>query len=304
MKLTFLFFIGTILLSCNSPEKKIEPDQSKHIGLTELEANHSFKTLYSNGEQNQAKKQTVLVAEGYQFLSEIMGPKESFCLLVIADKDWEKNAYSPVVGMPEYYKGNLIVGAGRNEMASGYEEMIRSFPEEMTSDLITTYTNDLGEFDMSLFFDKLAIHELTHNFQDPENLEVYSMSRWLEEIHANMGLYAFYKSKKANELKYILRLVDFSLGNPPPDLKYTSLTDFDTHYYDMSPPNYGHYQMKFTRTAQVLIDSLGNDILKPLNNFIIKYDETWKRKLSDEDFRKKLTTEVDPYFVEIIDSWE
>lgn len=303
MKRIYILFISLVLLSCNSREKKIEVDQSKHEGLTELESNHPFKTLYSNGQIEQAKKQNALISEAYEFLSEIMGSKKDFCLLVIEGKDWEKNAYSPVVGMPEYYKGNLIVGAGQSDMALGYEEMIKSFPEEMTIDLTKTYTNDLGEFDMRLFFDKLSIHELTHNFQDPENQEGYSMSRWLEELHANMGLYAFYKSQRPNELKYINTLVDFSIENPPPNIKYQSLSDFDLHYYEMDPGNYGFYQMKFTKYGQKIIDSLGSSILKPLNDFLIKYDESWKHKLTEADFKKNLATEVDPYFLEIIDNW-
>lgn len=303
MKQEYLLFISLIVLSCNSLEKKIEVDQSKHIDLAELETNHPFKILYGNGEITYAKKQTALIDEAYLFLSEIMGPKKDFCLLVIAGKDWDKNAYSPITGMPEYYKGNLIVGAGQNDMASGYEELIRSFPEVLTSDLIKTYTNDAEAFDMRLFFDKLSIHELTHNFQDPKNQEGYSMSRWLEEVHANMGLYAFYKTKRPKELKYINTLVDFSIENSTPSIKYQSLSDFDKHYFDMDPGNYGFYQMKFTGAARMLIDSLGNDILKPLNDFLIKYDESWKEKMTEEDFKKKLTNEVDPYFVEIFNNW-
>jgi len=303
MKLNHLFFLGLILLSCNSNDKKIEIDQSKHIGLTKLNSNHPFKTLFSNGEINQAKKQTDLINEAYQFLSEIMGPKNEFCLLVIASKDWVNNAYSPNIGMPEYYRGNLIVGAEQNEMASNFEEMIRGFPKEITNDLIAAYNNDLGEFDLSLFFDKLSIHELTHNFQDPNNKEGYSMSRWLEEIHANMGLYAFYKTKRPNELKYVMNFVEFNLNNPPPNLEYESLTDFDSNYYTMSPPNYGQYQMKFTKAAQKLIDSLGNDILKPINEFIIKYDESWIEKVKGKDFKNKIATEIHPFLLEIMENW-
>ncbi|MFP2996856.1 hypothetical protein ABN763_13145 [Spongiivirga sp. MCCC 1A20706] len=303
MKHAYLLFIGIILLSCNSQNKNIEPDRSKHVGLTQLNSNYAFKTLHSGGEIAHAMKQSELVDEAYQFLSEIMGPKKQFCLLVISGKDWNKNAYSPVIGMPEYYRGNLIVGAGQNDMASGFEELIMSFPKEMTKNLTDTYTNDLGTFDLRLFFDKLSIHELTHSFQDPKNQEGYSMSRWLEEIHANMGLYAFYKTKKPSELKYIMSFVDFNLGNPPPDLQYTSLSDFDAHYYEMSPSNYGHYQMKFTGAAKEVIDSLGNGILKPLNDFIIKYDETWKEKITKEDFKNRLATEVDPFLLEIIENW-
>lgn len=303
MKKISIILLSLVLISCNSSEKKINADKSKHNGLTELETDQLYKVLYSDGELNEAKKQSILVEEAYQFLSGIMGAKENFCLLIISENDWGRNAYSPIPGMPEYYKGNLIVGAGQNSMADGYEEMIGSFPEEITKELIEVYTNESNELDMKLFFDKLSIHELTHSFQDPKNSEGFSMNRWLEEIHANMGLYAFYKTKKPSELKYVVSLVDFSLGNPPPDIQYTSLTDFDTHYYEMPPPNYGFYQMKFTRAAQKLIDSLGNKILKPLNDFLIKYDETWKEKLSEEDFKKNLEIEVDPYFLEIIDNW-
>lgn len=303
MKQIKIIFLSLFLISCNSSEKKFQVDQSKHAGLSELDTQMHYKVLYSTGKVNQAKKQALLVEEGYQFLSEVMGFKKSFYLLVVSENDWERNAYSSVPGMPGYYRGNLIVGAGHNSLATGHEEMIESFPEEMTKDLIRVYTNDMGELDMKLFFDKLTIHELTHSFQDPNNSEGFSMSRWLEEIHANMGLYAFYKTQKPIELKYVTSLVDFTLDNPPPNLHYTSLSDFDTHYYDMIPSDYGFYQMKFTRAAQMLIDSLGNDILKPLNNFLIKYDESWNEKLNNDDFKKKLGTEVDPYFAEIINTW-
>lgn len=67
--------------------------------------------------------------------------------------------------------------------------------------------------------------------------------------------------------------------------------------------NYGYYQIKFTGAAHMLIDSLGNDILKPLNDFLMKHDESWKEKLTEEDFKSKLANEVDPYFVEVFNNW-
>ena len=291
MKQLLLCFV-ILLVSCRNSETKIEADLSKHEGLNTLESKYPFTTLYSHEQLDQAQKQSELINEAYEFLSEIMGPKKEFYLLVVDGKDWNRNAYSPVVGMPEYYRGNLIVGAGQNDMAIGYQEMIKSFPESMTSDLVKTYTNGAGELDMSLFFDKLSVHELTHNLQDPKNQEGYSMSRWLEEIHANMGLYAFYKSKRSDELKYITELVDFSLINAPPSLTYATLDDFDAHYYDMDPGNYGFYQMKFTKFAQKAIDSLGNGVLKPINDFIITYDDSYKDKMSQEEFKEKLHLET------------
>lgn len=302
MKIVFLIVV-ILILSCDTHDGKIDVDRSRHEGLVQFETTGPYKVLYSEGQSEKVKKQDSLIKEAYRFLSAIMGPKKEFYLLVVAGKDWSKNAYSPVPGMPEYYKGNLIVGADQNELAMGYEEIINGFPKVMTSDLIETYTNTFKEFDMSLFFDKLSIHELTHNFQDPKNREGYSMSRWLEEIHANMGLYAFYKSKHPKELKYITALVNFSLEHPSPNKHYSSLSDFNTYYYEMNPENYGFYQMKFTKAAEMLIDSLGNDILKPLNDFIIRYDESWKEKLTEIEFQERLSTEVHPYFMNILKDW-
>lgn len=279
-------------------------DKSKHDGLIELSLNGPIKVLYSEGYESDAKKQAALISDAYTFLSEIMGPKKDFYVLVVSQEDWSKNAYMPVPGLPEYYKGNIIVGAGQNAMADDYAQMVSSFPKEMTTVLYEVYQNEGSELDMKLFFDKLAIHELTHNFQDPKNQSGFSVSRWLEELHANMGLYAYYKSERPDELKYITTLVDFSVSNPPPDAQFTSLEDFDENYYNMNPGDYGMYQMKFTKAAEGLIDALGYEILKPLNAFLIKYDESFKDKMGLSELKTKLSEEVHPLVAEIVNNWE
>lgn len=303
MKKSLVIGLMVLAMAAVSSAQESTVDTSKHEGLQRLEFNSDFRILYREGEETHAQEQAELLAEAYRMLSGIMGEKSDFCLLVLAERDWASNAYMPVPGMPEYYKGNLIVGAGQNSMADGYEQMLGSFPSHMTSDLKAVYTNSKGEFDMQLFFDKLSIHELTHSFQDPENSEGFSMSRWLEEVHANMGLYAFYKMQRPEELKYVTTLVDFSLNNPPPQQQYTTLSDFNTHYYELSPGDYGTYQMKFTKAAQQIIDTLGAEVLKPLNDFLIKYDESWGDKLDEAAFKKRLAEEVDPYIIEVMDAF-
>ncbi|MEM6806477.1 MAG: hypothetical protein AAF696_34075 [Bacteroidota bacterium] len=305
MKTYVLNFFLISLLACttNKEEEKILVDESKHVGLEILDNSKGLKVLFSKGYEGEARKQSELISEAYTFLSEIMGDKKEFSLLVIGQEDWERNAYGPMPGFPEYYKGNLIVGAGQNVLADNYAQMLASFPEEMTTSLYEVYADSKGLLDMKLYFDKQSLHELTHNFQDPKNQESFSVSRWLEEIHANMGLYAFYKFKRPAELPYVMSLVDFSLKNPPPDLAYHSLADFDQHYYEMETPNYGQYQMRFTQTAKELIDKLGKDILKPLNEFLIRYDESWKGKWTEEELAQKLGEEVHPELARVIETW-
>lgn len=296
---------GLLLIAClgRAQSRTTTVDTSKHEGLQQLGSDHAFPVWHSTGQAAYALEQADLVAEAYAMLSGIMGEKSDFCLLVLTEADWATHAYSPVPGMPEYYKGNLIVGADQNSMAESYERMIEGFPPEMTAELKTIYTNTEGEFDMQLFFDKLSIHELTHSFQDPGNGEGFSISRWLEEVHANMGLYAFYQQQRPEELHYITTLVDFSLNHPPPQQQYTTLADFDAHYYELSPGDYGFYQMKFTRMAQTIIDRLGVDVLQALNTFLITYDETWGDRLDAAAFKKRLAEEVDPYLVEVLEAF-
>ncbi len=299
-----LFFASFLSPFVLAQTNEVSIDQSKHNGLVELSSAGSLNVLHSKGYETEAKKQATLISDDYTFLSTIMGEKKAFCVLVVAEDDWSQNAYMTVPGLPEYYKGNIIVGAGQNAMADNYAQMVSSFPKEMTKTLYDVYQNEAGELDMKLFFDKLAIHELTHNFQDPNNQSGYSVSRWLEEIHANMGLYAYYKSERPEELKYITTLVNFSINHPPPDTQFTALEDFDANYYNMTPSDYGMYQMKFTKTAEKIIDSLGNDILKPLNDFIVKYDESFKDKMPLSAIQTKLGEEVHPVFVQVIEDWE
>ncbi|MEL6484190.1 MAG: hypothetical protein AAFU57_17025 [Bacteroidota bacterium] len=120
MKPIPIVLLSLFLFSCNTPKKKVEIDESKHVGLTALDTEKPFKVLFSEGYGQQAEKQAELIEEAYHFLSDIMGPKEHFCLLVVSEKDWERNAYLPIPGMPGYYKGNLTIGAGHNSMATGF----------------------------------------------------------------------------------------------------------------------------------------------------------------------------------------
>ncbi|MEO0571456.1 MAG: hypothetical protein AAF039_07095 [Bacteroidota bacterium] len=304
-KTIFILLLALLLSSLVSAQTKSVPiDQSKHEGLVKLNLDSPIKVLHSQGYHAEAKKQADLILDAYEFLSGLMGPKKDFYVLVVAQEDWPRNAYLPVPGLPEYYKGNIIVGAGQNAMADDYAQLVSSFPKEMTTELYEVYHNDAGQLDMKLFFDKLAIHELTHNFQDPNNQSGYSISRWLEELHANMGLYAYYKSERPEELKYITTLVDFSVNNPPPNAEFTSLEDFDANYYNMNPGDYGMYQMKFTKAAEKIIDSLGYEILKPLNGFLLKYDESFKKKVSPAELKIKLSQEVHPLLADIMDNWK
>jgi len=282
IKLVQTLLICFIIASCAPNENNSKIDKSKHDGLLRFDTNSAYQIYYSEGHLEEVKKQAIYIEEAYEFLSELLYKKTDFAVLVISEKDWEINAYSPVPGMPEYYKGNLIVGAGQNAMADGYAQMLHNFPSEVTEHLFNIYTDASGNLDMKLFFDKLAIHELTHSFQDPQNAEGYSVSRWLEEVHANMGLYAFYKSKRPNELKYIMTLANFGAQNPPAELPFSSLEEFDANYFKMTPDVYGFYQMRFTTLAKNVIDSLGNESLKRINDFILKYDESYKDQFTPE----------------------
>lgn len=275
--------------------------EDKHIGLEELNTDTPYRILYSEGYIQQAQKNAELLKEAYIFLSDIMGLKEKFCLLVVSKKDWSRNAYTKTV-WAHYANGNIVVCPEKENVAEVSEAMIQSFPKEMTKELFQTYSDENGVLDMRLYADKLLVHELTHCFQDPKNGEFFRYQSYsLGELHANMGLYAFYKSRRPDELKYITQFTDFFFTNLPTDFKYKTLLELDTHGSDdMTITNYGYYQMKLTKAAQQIIDTYGNGILKTLNDFIQKYDNPQYQELTIDDYKKKLAVEIDPSFAEIL----
>lgn len=296
MKTISSLIILIVLVSGNSSINKIEIDKTYHSGLKKLHSGMPYTILYSKDQRQQARENARLVKEAYLFLSQIMGPKEEFCLCVISEEEWPKKIDIPM--LPFYWKGNVVLCPGKNVVADGTKMWLEGLPKEISSPLIKAYTNNEGELDMNLYAQKLVIHELTHNFQDPKNGESIPISWWLIELHANMGLYAFYNAKHPDELKYITTLADFTIAHPSADIKHTSLADFDSLYNAMT--EYGYYQMKFTKAAQIIIDSLGNDILKPVNDFIIKYDGQKKEGFEQEELKMRLADEVDPYVVVVI----
>ena len=294
MKTITSLIVLIALVSCTSSVNRIEIDKTYHSGLKKLNSDTPYTILYSKDILQQASVCATLVEEAYLFLSQIMGPKKEFCLCVISEEEWQKKIDIPI--MPFCWKGNVVFCPGKNVIADGTKMMIESLPREISSPLVKTYTNNQGELDMNLYAQKLVIHELMHNFQDPKNGENIPISWWLIELHANMGLYAFYKAKHPDELKYITTLADFTIAHPSADIKHTSLSDFDSLYSALK--EYGYYQMKFTKAAQIIIDSMGNDILKPVNDFIIKYDGQKKEGIDQTKLKMMLADKVDPYVIE------
>jgi hypothetical protein len=265
--------------------------EDKHIGLKELKTDMPYRIFYSEGYIQQAQKNAELLKEAYLFLSDIMGPKENLNLLVVSKKDWSRNAYEKSV-WAHCFLEDIVVCPEKDNVTEGLEAMILSFPKEMTKELFLTFSDENGELDMRLHADKLLVHELTHCFQN------FCQSRSLQELYANMGLYAFYKSRRPDELKYITQVTDFFFANLPTDFKYKTLLELDTHGSDdMTITNYGYYQMKLTKAAQKIIDTYGNGILKSLNDFFEKYDY---EELTIDDYKKKLAVEIDPGFAEIL----
>jgi hypothetical protein len=92
------------------------------------------------------------------------------------------------------------------------------------------------------------------------------------------------------------------VSNSSSQMKYTTLEIFEKEYYKIgmeAPVNYGWYQFRFHQAAKKLYDAGGAEVLQNLWNFLGKHQE----KLSDEELKEKLATEVHPYFRTLIEEW-
>ncbi|HMO33034.1 MAG TPA: hypothetical protein PKE63_00995 [Lacibacter sp.] len=143
-------------------------------------------------------------------------------------------------------------------------------------------------------------HELFHLRLFAGGIETQRI--WLEEVFCNLASIAFVTKNQPELLKANDLLTSYHLQTNKTMLKYTCLETFEENRMKIvmeAPQNYGWYQFRFIDAANKLFHEGGEEVLKKLWNFLGEE----KEKLSDEALKVKLSTEVHPYFNELIENW-
>ncbi|MFD1014884.1 hypothetical protein [Winogradskyella rapida] len=276
-------------------------DTSIHKGLKTLKTDYSFKTFVSNDTLKRSDQTLENLNLAKHYFDALFETYLDFVVVLIENKLWEKHAYFPPPGMPQAIKGNIILGLGKSLLSQTVERALLEVPKAHWSTLTTVYGDPL---DLDLFYrDILSIHELVHLYQFKNGTQ--PQRKWLQELFANMGMYAFVKA----ESKALYPLMDtypnFVLKSGARMATYRTLNDFEDKYVqELSPQNYEWFQMQFYKQAQTIIDENGPSILVDLLNFLVETDLSQTEQLTDAALLTALDAKVGESVANVMRHWK
>lgn len=243
-----------------------------------------FSVRFSIGFEEAAYQAASLCASAKIFLDRLFDFSPTISLYVLSEKDWAKYSYMDVFGMPHYCARRIVISA---ERAGFWDNMIQLIIEKRSQhikSLRSVYLDGKGEIDLSPFFSNLAIHELGHAYHS--QLPFRFPRFWLQETFANLCNHVCI-AKEHPELMDELTVFPSILSQVDSnEFEFTSWNEFEEHYEDMHPINYGWYQGRLKGIAARLFDLLGEaSVMRLWNTFALREKELFEiidEGISDE----------------------
>lgn len=299
-----IFFLTTIFtLSVFSQKKETSEkwiDTTIHKGLAELDTDYPFQVLVSNDSIKTTSETTKNLNSAKSYFDEIFNMDLNFAVLFIENKHWNEYAYFPPPGIPQAWKGNVILGLEKSSISKQVANSLTNLPEEHLLSLKKVYGKDIN---LDLFYrEALSIHELAHLYH------LYYGTRpqrkWLQELFANMSMYAFAKKNCGTCYDQMNTFPMFSKQLGDDIAEFKSLQDFEKKYVEnLHPRNYEWFQFQFYYKAKDIIGKNGENILVKLKDFLVKTDLSKTHQMSDEELAIRLETEVGKDISGILTNW-
>ncbi len=216
---------------------------------------YSFTVLSSVGQEAKARELADRCEKAFQYFVGLYKSKPAkISLLALSKSDWSQYSVYPAYGMPNYANGELTVATESNDLWDSFVEIIRQNAPEAYKVMEQVYGRS-GKIEMSQFFDLLVVHELAHSFQEQGGVRLPRL--WLNELFANLSLHSYISENEPAQLPVLLTAPAILAGMDPNMLPFHTLSDFEGHYSDMDPQNYGWYQAKFHSAAAQVYDAAG-----------------------------------------------
>lgn len=300
-----VLLIALVILSCKFEPKQELPEESSWInrdkqqGLTQVETEYPFELWVSN-DSLPLPQETLSRLEGAKhYMDSLFGMDLDFAVILLENKVWDSIAYFPPPGMPQAWEGNLILGAEHSVLARSVEAQLQNLPPSALSPLQDAY-GDPSNMD-GFYREILAVHELAHLYHFKEATK--PQRRWLQELFANMAMFAYISSHRPEDMKAMSTLpwITIQWGREP---QYTALSDFEEKYLPgLGPQNYEWFQMNLYMLAERLIKEEGPAVVNRLHEFLVTTDLSRNNKMTDAELAKDLKEKVSPMLSEIYKDW-
>lgn len=288
---------------------------------------YPFEVRYSPPARVQAVRLADLTRDGYTYFATIFpGTSPTLTATFLAPPDWRRG-----YGVPSYYPPDrrLRVATDDNPFWQSFGRIARlTSPFDAYPMLTKAYTDSSGRLQIRKFFDLIAVHELAHAFAVQGGAEFPTL--WLQEIFANLALYAFVARTRPAELPYLTTLPEaethIALFNIVTRVSgYTSLDDFDRHFpmgkidRPLGEANYGWYQVRFVTLARDVFEEGGEAALSRLwafgqaekgrrqspSEYFAAHGTIagWSEGIHSKDVATRLANEVSPRLGQAVEAW-
>jgi hypothetical protein len=252
----------------------------------------SFPVYASVGFEQQATLAAERCARAYEFMQNLFSVEPRFDMHILAERDWASHTNEPTYGMPHATLQGLTMACEPSDFWRGFVEMIRASSQSSYHELQAIYGQAGGQVDLSLFFNLLVVHELSHIFQHQGQCRFPRF--WLSEVFANLCLHAYIAMIEPEQLPFLETAPPLLATVDDTGVKHRTLADFEMLYTYMDPQNYGWYQTHFHIAAKQIYNTASVNVLKALwQTFVIP----------DAVVADQLRQEVDPSVANIMTMW-
>lgn len=271
-----IFFIFAIITSSIFPQNELTKVRSLKVdSLKSITA-----VYFTPGYKERAEYLAGILDEFNIFFRHSLGAEYDFCLAVLDEKQWNEINSPYPYGLP---------------WNNAFRPYVIFMPADTSHGaVVDDLSNFLEREDANRFVDNIGFHEAGHTyvceyiyggrFTDPE-----IPFRWFDELMANYFCYAFLQSVHPEMADLLANVASRSYNTT--DFTYTTLQQFEDHYFEIPPPNYHWYQTTFIRRT---IDVYNVHML----NFIkeVKEKISWDKKRTTDELLIELER-IAPYFI-------
>ena len=255
-------------------------DELTKVHSLKVDSLKSELTVYfTSGYSERAEYLAGILIEANHFFRDSLGVEYDYSLAVLDETQWnELNSPYPY-GMP---------------WNNAFRPYVIFMPADTSHGaVVDDLSNFLERNDANKFVDNIGFHEVGHTyvceyiyngkFSDPE-----IPFRWFDELMANYFCYAFLQSVHP-DMADLLSDVAFRTYDTA-EFSYTTLQQFEDHYFEIPPPNYHWYQTTFIKRVIDVYNESGLNFIREVEEKI-----SWDKERTTDELLIELE-EITPGF--------
>ena len=261
------------------PQEELTKVRSLNVDSLKSE----LTVYFTPGYKERAEYLAGILIEANHFFRDSLGVEHDYSLAVLNEAQWnELNSPYPY-GMP---------------WNNAFRPYVIFMPADTSHGaVVDDLSNFLERDDANKFVDNIGFHEVGHTyvceyiyngkFTDPE-----IPFRWFDELMSNYFCYAFLRSVHPDmaDLLYNVAFRNYDTT----EFNYTTLQQFEDHYFEIPPPNYHWYQTTFIKRAIDVYNESGLNFIREVKEKIF-----WDKERTTEELLIELE-EITPGFLK----WE